>query len=200
MRLLLSPHNDDEGLFASIIIQRMRPLLLVIVTDSFIQERRGDLITWQQRRQESMDAAKILEVPICFLGLPDAELTSEMMLESLKIFHPNDDVIAPAIQGGNMNHDVVAEAAQKYFSRVWQYATYAKGECFTPIAATSYHPTEHETAVKSRVLDCYTTQLALRSTRPHFDAVRDQPEYISFSAQSSFDRHDAESTQPAIWS
>lgn len=195
MRILFSPHNDDEGLFASIIIQRLRPLMLVIVTDSVIQERRGDPITWQQRRQESADAAQILGVPICFLGLPDADLTENMLLSSLRIFNPTDDVIAPALQGGNPQHDIVAKMTEKYFAYereygldIWRYATYAKGECFTPIAATTFIPTPEEAEVKSRVLACYKTQLALRSTLPHFEAVAGQPEYISFPK----DRDDVE--------
>lgn len=180
MRIFLSPHNDDEALFGSIIIQRMKPLLLVIVTDSFIQAERGDPITWQQRRHESALAAKIMGVPISFLGIPDRDLTHERLIEALRIFHPNDEVLAPALQGGNANHDVVAKAAGEYFNTVWWYATYAKGECFTPINATSVHPSPEEALLKEHVLACYTTQLALGSTRPHFEAVTGQPEYLSF--------------------
>lgn len=172
MRIFLSPHNDDEALFGSIIIQRLKPLLLVIVTDSFIQGDRGDPITWQERRLESSEAARIMGVPICFLGIRDSELCPRNLRDALSIFDQDAQVIAPAIQGGNAHHDCVGQAAQNYFPCVWQYSTYAKGEHSTPIAGSSFHATEEEAALKERVLNCYPSQILLKSTRPHFDAVR----------------------------
>jgi LmbE family N-acetylglucosaminyl deacetylase len=191
VRIFLSVHNDDSELFGCAIIQRMKPLLLAVVTDSFIQERRGDGITWQQRRAESAAAAQLMDVPICFLGIPDAELSRDNLMDALKIFHRNDEVIAPALQGGNPQHDIVAAVAQEYFRVVWQYATYAKGQCFTPIPGTPIHLSEKEAALKDRALDCHQSQIQLASTRPHFDAMRGPstlsgwpPEYIDLSARS----------------
>jgi len=180
-RILFAPHNDDEGLFASFIIQRLRPLLLVIVTDSYIQSRRGDPITWQQRRQESADAARLLKVPICYLSIPDVELTQVGLADSLQLFSRSDEAIAPALQGGNAHHDMVACAALDHFRVVRQYATYAKGECFTPLPGvhTIVYPTEEEFHTKARVLACYETQNKLSATRPHFEAVHGQPEYLT---------------------
>ncbi len=179
MRIFLSPHNDDEALFGSIIIQRLRPQLLVIVTDSWIQFDRGDGITWQQRRLESSEAAKLLQVPICFLGIPDKELSTDALFEAIRLFSWHDEVIAPAWQGGNPHHDIVSEVAEKHFKSPMFYATYGPGQHFTPISGNTLVPTEEEALLKSKVLNCYQSQINLGGTRPHFDAVRGANEYLS---------------------
>ena len=59
MKLFLSPHPDDETLFGAFTLMREKPLV-VIITDSYIQQNRGENITPQQRFQESVNAMKIL--------------------------------------------------------------------------------------------------------------------------------------------
>jgi len=71
MKLLLSPHNDDECLFAAYTLMREKPLV-IIVTDSDAQLAEG--ITAQQRREESIRACELLSVPVVFLGLKDGTL------------------------------------------------------------------------------------------------------------------------------
>ena len=53
MKLLLSPHNDDECLFAAYTLMREKPLV-VIITDSDAHLVEG--ITAHQRREESRRA------------------------------------------------------------------------------------------------------------------------------------------------
>lgn len=66
MRVLLSPHNDDESLFAAYTIMRERPLV-VLVTDSDLQPPT----TSQEQREESRCACEIMGVRVEFLGLKD---------------------------------------------------------------------------------------------------------------------------------
>ena len=71
MKILISPHNDDETLFCSWTILREKPLV-VIVTDSARQASKG--ITAEQRRAETKAAMDILGVEVRFLGIPDNKL------------------------------------------------------------------------------------------------------------------------------
>lgn len=181
MSLLIAPHNDDEALFASYIILRYRPLV-VVVTDSYKQAKRGQDITWQQRRIETTEAMRILGAAVMFLGIPDDELTYPSCLVALKGVYwkvPTTSrlpacVFAPACQGGNAEHDLISNVC----SEIWEpilYATYAKDEWFTPIEGMAIHQTEVEAASKRKALACYKSQ----HFQPHFKAVEGQPEYLS---------------------
>src|ERR1044072_9645804 len=72
MKLLLSPHNDDECLFAAYTLMREKPLV-IIVTDSDLAEG----VTAHQRREESTRACELLGVPVVFLGLKDGLLQQQ---------------------------------------------------------------------------------------------------------------------------
>ena len=82
-KILFAPHNDDEALFTSFICMREKPLV-VIVTDSWKQFNRGEKdITAEVRRNESVEAMKILGCQVVFLGIPDNKLTRKALLEKL---------------------------------------------------------------------------------------------------------------------
>jgi len=178
LKLLFAPHNDDETLWCSFTILRVKPLV-VIVTDSHIQPERGDTgCSAEERRAETDAAMKILGAPVTYLGIPDAELTEEQFRQTLKsYFLPETPVYLPALQGGNTQHDLVSRVGSEYFSDVTYYATYAKGEHFTPMGRNVL-PTLNEERLKEAALTCYQSQLNLSSTRPHFEAVRGQCEYL----------------------
>lgn len=174
MKLLLSPHNDDEALFASYTLLREKPLV-VIVTDSYIQFERGDQITAEQRRNETREAMKILGCPVIFLGIKDTELTGDRLEEVLKYFKA-DTVYAPAIQGGNGQHDIVGQVAKLLFDNVIQYTTYTRDVLWTQ-GSQEIKPSRTESILKNQALDCYKSQINLGSTAPHFTAVRGKSEY-----------------------
>ncbi len=174
---LISPHHDDESLFAAYTLMREKPNV-VIVTSSHIQPNRGDLgCTDEIRQQETIAAMKIAECPVFFLGIKDTELTEDILIQRLNFFRP-DKVYIPAIQGGNAQHDLVAKVCMQLFPNQYEcYTTYSKTELYTT-GKREIKPTADELEMKSRMLDCYDSQLSLRSTKPHFDAVRFQSEWM----------------------
>jgi LmbE family N-acetylglucosaminyl deacetylase len=178
MRLFISIHNDDEVLYGAYSLLREKPLVL-IVTDSWIQPLRGDVgCSAEERRQETINAMAILKCPVAFLGIKDTELTEELLTERLKPFVGNwEEVYAPAIQGGNPQHDIVGRVAQKLFTNVRYYTTYTKTELWTK-GEREVIPTEEEKVLKTRALNCYKSQIMLPSTRPHFLAVIGKSEWL----------------------
>jgi LmbE family N-acetylglucosaminyl deacetylase len=73
--LALFPHNDDESLFMAYTLMREKPVV-VIVFDSYVQ----NWCTKEERRQESINALKLVGITPIFLGLNDltaTETTSE---------------------------------------------------------------------------------------------------------------------------
>src|SRR3990167_10676740 len=112
--LLLAPHNDDEALFASYIILRWKPKVLII-TDSHIHEAKfGESRGIVARRKESEEAMKILGVEVDFLGIPDNGLYLDNLIVNLEDYgNPDGKIFAPAKQGGHKDHDTVSEAATR---------------------------------------------------------------------------------------
>lgn len=176
--LLISPHNDDESLFCSYTLLREQPLV-VVVTDSYIQPLRGDFgCDADTRWKETVAACKILGCPVIRLGLRDDSLTQEVLTEALRKFEGFDTVYAPAIQGGNAQHDLIGRVAKIIFPSVSQYTTYTKHALWTK-GDIEVIPTEAEKALKAQALNCYKSQIALRSTFPHFQAVIGKSEWLS---------------------
>ena len=181
MKLLLSPHNDDECLFAAYTLMREKPLVIV-VTDSDLAEG----VTADQRRQESRRACELLGVPVVFLGLKDGTL-KEQQADLRRRLEPFASqawarVYAPAIQGGHKDHDALGDVVSTMFSAVSYYATYAAGELFSP-AGSEIEPTPEEVERKNRALDCYPSQIRLARTLSRFDTVRGRSEYLGDTAR-----------------
>lgn len=178
MRLLLAPHSDDETLFASFVIQRTSPLV-VICTDGVLHEKKFK-ISVQTRRNESIMACRLLKAEVDFLGISDAEMTDEELRGQLETLSskPWDMVFAPSLTGGHAHHDMLSRVATEIWGeRVVYYETYSQ---------TSYHPdgemriipTPAESRIKTEALKCYHSQLGIN--KPHFDAAANSPEYLSF--------------------
>lgn len=176
--ILLSVHNDDESLFCSFTLMRHKPLVIVCTT-SHIQPNRGDKgCDAYTRNNETIAAMKLAGCPVVFLGIKDTELTEETLRERLQHFNP-ETIYIPASQGGNPQHDLVNKVALELFGRhkCEQYSTYTKTQLYVP-EGYEIKPTHTEMELKNKMLDCYKSQLNLPSTRPHFDAVKNQSEWL----------------------
>jgi LmbE family N-acetylglucosaminyl deacetylase len=180
MKLLFSPHDDDAPLFASATCVREKPII-VVVTDSFIQPLRGDAgCTAEIRAAENEAACNLLGCQVIRLGIADnllIHIFEDVFRNALWRFDRGTPVYLPALQGGNPQHDLVSRVGCEYFKHTVFYATYAKGQHFTPLGEAVI-PTEEERALKEKALACYTSQLNLAATRPHFEAVREKAEYL----------------------
>jgi LmbE family N-acetylglucosaminyl deacetylase len=180
VKLLLSPHDDDNALFAAFTCMRERPLVIVCL-DSHIQPNRGELgCSPIQRAAETKAAAEVLGVDIFRLGLSDATATEATIEAQLLagFSSTNDIVYAPAEQGGNIHHDMIARVARRVFGRhVVEYTTYTKTELWTRGEAEVI-PTDAELQRKHHALGFYESQI--RVNRPHFDAVLGKSEWLNF--------------------
>lgn len=170
--LLLSPHNDDETLFAAFTILRHRPTV-VTCFQSFVQEQRGGP-TWQTREAETVRAVSCLgaDRPIQLLVRDDKP--DETMLRSLLTHIRDADrwdiVFAPAVEeGGHDQHNLVGELAVEIFGgfRVMLYLTYVRGsgktrsDCEAP-----YEP--GWPSAKLRAMAEYESQIELGNTSTWF--------------------------------
>lgn len=168
--LFISPHSDDSVLFGAFTLMREKPLVLTI-TDSFIQSNRGENITWDQRRAEDIEAMKILGCAIQFGALRDDILDEWGVKHLLSKFANFDTVFAPAVQGGNKDHDLIGRITKEIFGdRCKQYTTYKPTELYT-IGSIERVPSIPERLLKEKALGCYVSQITLPATKPHFDAV-----------------------------
>lgn len=166
MKLLISPHSDDSVLFTGYTLIREKPLVLTI-TDSYIQQNRGENITAEQRRLEDEEAMKILGCPIIFGGIRDDVIDEYLVRNLLKKFK-NFEVIAPTVhEKGNPHHNLIGKVAKEIFGNIRQYCSYSTTDL--KIKGTQeIIPTQEEQALKYRALDCYKSQIACVSTAPHF--------------------------------
>lgn len=172
--LVISPHSDDEGLFCAYTIMREKPSVLV-VTDGY-QHHRKFGIPLQARKKESIAACALMGVEVDFLGLSDENLKEEELIVALEGYTA-DKIYAPALQGGNPDHDLVHKVAKKKWgNKVSYYSTYTKKD-LTPTGKIEVIPTEDEKKLKRLALSCYESQIGLNWA--HFDAVRDRSEYLN---------------------
>ena len=173
--LFLAPHNDDETLFGAFTLLREKPLV-AIVTDSWIQFNRGEEVTADQRWQETVQAMKTLDCPVVRLGVRDDIIDEWAVKEKLSRFTNFDVVYAPAIQGGNPNHDLISKVATEVFGgKCKHYTTYTPTELYTT-GNQEIVPTPQELELKNRAMESYISQLKING--PHFDAVRGKSEWL----------------------
>lgn len=182
--ILISPHNDDEAIFASFSVLRERPLV-VVVFDSYVQENRGFPITATQRRMETRAAMNVLGTRCGFLGFrDDAPPSKEVLTNAIRELISGRDegevkLYAPAFEkDGHAHHNLVAEACAP-LEPVESYLTY------TPAGkSVSKRPVSigdgRWIALKHKALACYESQLTLvpgLGCWPHF--MRDMTEYYA---------------------
>lgn len=174
MKLLLSPHPDDECLFASFTICRERPLV-VICFDSYVQVERGaHNCTAQRRRAETLAAMSFLGQPeVRFLGFRDSGFDAAELITALKNFGQPEEVYAPALEdGGHIQHNLIGELADKLFRNVRHFMTYTNRGKSSGVPV----PFEPQWLInKFRALACYQTQICHPANTEHF--LRSQHEY-----------------------
>ena len=178
--LFIEPHQDDAVLYGFYTLLRVKPIL-VSVTSSFIQPNRGDIgCDADTRRKETVEAAKIAGCPVVFLDIPDNELTEEILRERLQHFNPEKVYIPAQHENGNPQHNLIGKVALELFgkNKCEQYCTYVMGDFNIVKGSWEVKPTHNEADLKDMALDCFKSQLALPSTRPHFEAVRGKSEWI----------------------
>lgn len=198
MKLFFSPHNDDETLFGAFTIQREPDILVVVCLDSHVQVARGNAgCDWLARRGETVEAMKILRgqpmANLHFLGLSDSApsvlMYRQLRTEIIKLVEMLPDaslafpyagvqcIYAPAIEeNGHAHHNLVAQVVIDLFARVvpiTHYLTYTPAGKSTSRERVPVGP--GMAAKKLQALACYTSQLDLDSTAPHF--LREQYEY-----------------------
>jgi hypothetical protein len=156
--------------------QREHPLV-VVALDSYIQPNRGEIgCSARERARETLCAHSYFRVDTERLELRDDTATEQDIIDALGRFADVETVYAPALQGGNVHHDMVARAAVSVFgSKVVPYTTYTKTELHTT-GDVEVVPTEREMELKRRALQCFESQL--RINRPHFDAVAGKSEWL----------------------
>lgn len=159
--LFLSPHQDDETLFGAYTIMREKPLV-IICTDSYIQEIRGDGITNEERTNETLKAMKLAGAEVVFLHIPDNNVSIDLLREKLKNYKAKM-VYAPAIElGGNRTHNLVGQAADELFKNVKHYMTYGSANYTKTIGNEIITPTEEEKELKKKMLECYPSQMRIQ--------------------------------------
>jgi LmbE family N-acetylglucosaminyl deacetylase len=175
--LILSPHDDDNVLFAAFTCMREKPLV-VICTDSWIQQNRGENITPEQRMEETNMACDLLGCPVVRLGLRDDVLTEWALRRALQRFHGFETVYAPAqIVPGNKHHNMVGQIAKEVFGQTKEYMTYATNKLYVE-GSEEVTPTLGELELKEKALACFTSQINLSATKPHFEAIEGKSEWF----------------------
>lgn len=179
MKLLLSPHNDDEALFAAYTLLRHRPLVLTCLDGA----RKASYPTVSQRVAESAAAMTMLGCDYDHLWIPvddrgwQEEVESRVALRGIDPEH----VWAPFPEpDGHRHHNRLGELATRLWpGRVSFYSTYTHTDATGVRRSTQGSPVPYENGwpeLKRRALDCYRTQIEREGTRMHFTQPLDEYE------------------------
>lgn len=178
--LFLAPHNDDEVLFGSFLIQEHRPEVVVCLRSQVQRERYG--ITAAVREAETTDA--LLELGIetweqwAYLDSdPDWDAIREHL--ATRYAWPEVGIVfAPAIEeDGHEQHNRIGALALEVFGdRVVSYLTYTRSGGRSR-NGTEIQPKPEWVERKHRALACYRSQIAEPSCAPWF--LGDLREYVA---------------------
>lgn len=177
--ILLSPHGDDETLFAAFTCMRERPHVIVCSQDADPDVRRA----------RTLETTRAIEILGCShhewptpANKPDWEKARQWLSawdSSALVASVADRVYAPAIHPeGHEDHNRVGELAREIFGdRVRFYTTYApRGQ--RQYGSVEIVPTADEIQRKLLALACYRTQIEHPSTRPWFFELLDLREWL----------------------
>ncbi len=166
MKILLTPHADDETLFACYTLLREKPLVVLCLPGA---ERHG---AFDVRLGEFVAAMKILDCPWVNLADDDDPDRLERALGQ----HEAEHVYAPLPEpDGNTDHNLVGNlAAILWPDVVTFYTTYTSDSRSTLGRKVSYEP--DWPGLKRKALACYHSQQTNRSTRAHFERPLDEYE------------------------
>lgn len=167
MTIVLTPHNDDETLFAAYVCMREQARIICCFYP-VLQSRSG--VTGPTRVAESKCAAEALGCSFMQLEAtsdlnPEEDVLSSSLLYAVRSLPGSGEgerVWAPAFEeGGHEQHNMLATVAERLFgSRVRRYLTYRRGEGRSTSPWQS-DPSADEVARKRRAMDCYQSQIAL---------------------------------------
>lgn len=175
MHLLLSPHNDDEALFASYLCLQHRPLVLTALDGG----RRAHFATPETRVQESMAAMAVLGCEYDHLWVPMEQPVSWESVERRIQMHCTDPewVWAPFPEAnGHRHHNHLGELATRMWpGRVSFYTTYSVVDDVVTrtVVGEPLPRTYGWDELKRQALACYPSQLK-PGTQMHFDAALDE--------------------------
>jgi LmbE family N-acetylglucosaminyl deacetylase len=176
VNLLISPHNDDETLFAAFTLCRERETIwVVVVFDGYVQALRGEPVTHLERRAETVAALKELGVvnPPIFGGFNDAEpdwvLRVGNFLRALKNNIDPTIVYVPQWEtSGHEQHNVLCSLV----TSVWMTGAVIKYTTYTTagksVGRREIHPEPDWAVRKLRALACYRSQITVENCREHF--------------------------------
>ena len=170
MNILLSPHSDDECLFASYIIQKYNPLV-IICSDDY---RKDGLVLI--RRNESKKAMDILGADLWFLGVPsnhNDDVFAKLLKIKLQRLDNVDTVFAPNPITSNEQHKIVSVVAKKVFGKVTYYDTY-NNAWGTSGRGKRIEYTEEMNNKKEKAMNCYESQIRYLDTKGHFGKIWDE--------------------------
>lgn len=165
--ILLSPHRDDETLFASFLILRHKPHVIVCVNAGGSHD-------------ETAEAMDVLGASWETLGLNPENPGWSQLRDRLSRYPRDTTVFAPACgfeaNGhtqedspagfGILHHDHVGAIAAELFDDVVFYTTYTRWGGRQKGTPVEYEP--HWPGLKMRALACYQSQINNPSTQPWF--------------------------------
>lgn len=183
--VLFAPHSDDEALFASYIIMREKPLVVIMTDGTSHVEKFG--ISIEQRRNETIEGMKLLGVSVVFIGFAEESLDQrnsfKLLCERLGDYtYEFDRCFTPALQGGHKHHDLVSKVCTQLWDlKCLYYSTYQKGS-LEPVGELEVKPTEVEKLMKEAVLEKYASQIKINPH--HFEAIKNKSEYLNLQPES----------------
>jgi LmbE family N-acetylglucosaminyl deacetylase len=178
--VLLSPHNDDESLFAAFLAMRHDPTV-VICFRSHIQEKRGTRIVWSEREAETSAALDCLGISAWeqWEYLDTGDDAFAIATDIHRLSEEYEHCFAPAIEaGGHEQHSLIGMLALIFFGpeRLTQYLTYTRhGGRSTQGTEVEYDP--WMVKAKLEALACYGSQILEMTCTEHF--VRGLKEYVA---------------------
>lgn len=183
MKLLFSPHSDDQILFAAFTMLREKPLVVTVYACN-VQQRRGHPAGAKERAAEDVAACAVLGCEVEFLGIDE---TNDVPQQHVNVAvrraveqHKPDHIYAPMPEnGGHLQHNKVglaaAFAAKELRVELRQYLTYTSRGKSTHGRRVDFEPAW--LPLKWRALSCYESQILNPAVGalPHF--IGDLTEY-----------------------
>jgi LmbE family N-acetylglucosaminyl deacetylase len=164
VKILLSPHFDDEVLFASYVLLREHPWVVFCLDGA---PRHGDV---QTRMREAHAAARLLGCDMIAL-----HSTPDTLADDLADYQPSHVWAPLPEEDGNSDHNIVGETARGLWpDRTTFYTTYT--EAGRTMAGERVEPLPGWETLKRRAMSCYESQYALPAMRPHFRRGLDEYE------------------------
>ena len=175
--LAIIPHNDDESLFLAFTLCReAADIQVVVIFDGYVQASRGEPVTWQRRREETVAALKELGVvkPPMFAGfrdnVPDWTKIKLILRHYLLSLGPPAVYYPKWEEYGHGQHNqlsqIVNTQCRDFRLRRYEYTTYTtKGKS---IGTQPIVPEPDWIRRKLRALACYRSQIEVANCREHF--------------------------------